>query len=144
MADLLGTHSYLLDPKGRVSLPTRFRAAFSDGAVLTLGQDGCLFCFPRAEWESRSSEVRVLPLSDSQGRAYARMFFGKAEPVELDAQGRMLIPQRLRGEAGIRKEVVVVGVLDRMEIWDRDTHERYEAVHAGAYQAGTLEPGTRR
>jgi MraZ protein len=142
VAELLGTHRYQLDPKGRVSLPARFRDVFADGAVLTLGQDGCLFCFPRAEWEARSGEVRSLPLSDAEGRAYARMFFGKAEAVELDAQGRLLIPQRLRAEIGIRKEVVVLGVFDRMEIWDRDAHERYEGDHGGAYQAGTLDPGS--
>ena len=121
MAELLGTHSYLLDPKGRISLPARFRAAFDEGAYLTLGQDGCLFAFPRAEWERRSREVRDLPLSDTSGRAYARMIFGKAEEVDLDGQGRLLIPQRLRTEAGIDKEAVIVGVLDRMEIWDRAT-----------------------
>lgn len=141
MAELLGTHSYQLDPKGRISLPARFREAFADGAVLTLGQDGCLFCFPRAEWDSRVAEVRRLPLSNTEGRAYARMFFGKAERVELDSQGRLVIPQRLRAEVQIGKEAVIVGVSDRMEIWDRNAHERYEAAHAGAYQAGTLAPG---
>ena len=140
MAELLGTHSYQLDPKGRISLPVRFRDVLSDGAVLTLGQDGCLFCFPRAEWDARSAEVRSVPLSDADGRAYSRMFFGKAESAELDSQGRLLIPQRLRAEAGIRKDVVVLGVFDRMEIWDRTAHERYEQAHAGAYQAGTLQP----
>ena len=140
MAELLGTHSYQLDPKGRISLPSRFREAFAGGAVLTLGQDGCLFCFPRAEWEMRAAEVRNLPLSDAGGRAYARMFFGKAEAVELDSQGRLLIPQRLRSEVGIAKEAVVLGVFDRMEVWDRVTHERYESGHGGAYQAGALEP----
>jgi MraZ protein len=143
VAELLGTHSYQLDPKGRISLPARFREVFADGAVLTLGQDGCLFCFPRAEWETRSSEVRAVPLSDSEGRAYARMFFGKAESVELDAQGRLLVPQRLRAEVGIRKDVVVLGVFDRMEIWDRSAHERYEQGHGGAYQAGALQLGGR-
>jgi MraZ protein len=144
VADLLGTHSYQLDPKGRISLPARFREAFADGAVLTLGQDGCLFCFPRAEWEARANEVRNLPLSDTTGRAYARMFFGKAEPVEIDAQGRLVVPQRLRAEVGIRKEAVVLGVFDRMEIWDRETHERYESGHGGAYQTGALAPESAR
>ena len=140
MAELLGTHRYQLDPKGRISLPARFRDAFADGAVLTLGQDGCLFCFPRAEWTARAAEVRTLPLSNAQSRAYARMFFGKAESVELDAQGRLLVPQRLRVEAGISKDAVVLGVFDRMEIWDRETHDRFESANAGAYQAGTLAP----
>jgi MraZ protein len=144
VAELLGTHSYQLDPKGRISLPARFREALADGAVLTLGQDGCLFCFPRGEWEARSAEVRAVPLSDSEGRAYARLFFGKAEPVDVDAQGRLLVPQRLRGEVGIGKDVVVLGVSDRMEIWDRGVHERYESAHGGAYQAGTLELGAAR
>jgi MraZ protein len=143
VAELLGTHSYQLDPKGRISLPARFREALADGAVLTLGQDGCLFCFPRAEWETRAAEVRGLPLSDAEGRAYARMFFGKAEAVELDSQGRLLVPQRLRTEVAIRKEAVVLGVFDRIEIWDRQTHERYEAGHGGAYQTGLLAPGGR-
>ena len=141
MAELLGTHSYQLDAKGRISLPTRFREAFTGGAVLTLGQDGCLFCFPRAEWDRRAGEVRERPLSDARARAYARMFFGKAEAVDLDSQGRLVIPQRLRSEAGIRKETIVVGVYDRMEIWDREAHDRYEQTHGGAYQAGALDPG---
>jgi MraZ protein len=99
LAELLGTHSYQLDPKGRVSLPARFRETFADGAWLTIGQDGCLFVFPSAEWQRRSEEVAAFPLSD------------------------------------------MAGVRDRMEIWDRTSYERYEAAHAGAYQAGALEPG---
>jgi MraZ protein len=141
VAELLGTHSYQLDPKGRVSLPARFREAFADGAWLTMGQDGCLFAFPRAEWERRSEEVSASPLSDADGRAYARLFFGWSDEAKLDGQGRLTIPGRLREIAGIRKDVVVLGVRDRMEIWDRDAHDRYLGVYASAYQAGTLEPG---
>jgi MraZ protein len=140
VAELLGTHSYQLDPKGRLSLPARFREAFADGAWITVGQDGCLFAFPRVEWERRSDEVAASPLSDAQGRAYARMFFGSSDEAKLDTQGRLTIPGRLRDAAQIRKDVVVLGVRDRMEIWDRETYERYESTFAGAYQAGTLEP----
>jgi MraZ protein len=140
VADLLGTHSYQLDPKGRVSLPGRFREAFADGAWLTVGQDGCLFAFPRVEWERRADEVGASPLSDAPGRAYARLFFGSSDETRLDAQGRLTIPGRLRDAVGIAKEVVVLGVRERMEIWDRETYERYEAAFAGAYRAGTLQP----
>jgi MraZ protein len=140
VAELLGTHSYQLDPKGRVSLPARFREAFADGAWLTRGQDGCLFAFPRAEWERRSEEVGAFPLSDATGRAYARLFFGATEEAKLDSQGRLTIPQRLREAAAIAKEVVVLGVRERMEIWDRDAYERYLATFEGAYQSGTLDP----
>lgn len=138
MTDLLGTHSYALDPKGRVSLPARFREAFADGAWLTIGQDGCLFAFPRVEWQRRSDEVSASPLSDASGRAYARLFFGSSDVAKVDGQGRLTIPQRLRDAVGIRKDVVVLGVRDRMEVWDRQTYERYEATYAGSYQAGTL------
>jgi MraZ protein len=142
VTELLGTHSYQLDPKGRVSLPARFRAAFADGAWLTVGQDGCLFAFPRAEWERRSDEVAASPLSDAMGRAYARVFFGASDEAKLDGQGRLTIPGRLREAAGIAKEVVVLGVRDRMEIWDRETYEGYVAPYAEAYKTGTLEPNT--
>ncbi len=141
MAELLGTHSYALDPKGRVSLPARFREAFADGCWLTIGQDNCLYVFPKAEWERRAAEVGSPLLSDAAGRAYGRMFFGKAHEADLDSQGRVTIPGRLREEVGITKDVIVLGVMDRMEIWDRAAYDRYEETFSGAYQAGTLEPG---
>jgi transcriptional regulator MraZ len=140
VAELLGTHSYQLDPKGRLSLPARFREAFADGAWVTIGQDGCLFAFPRVEWERRADEVASPPLSDATGRAYARLFFGSSDELRLDSQGRLTVPGRLREAVGISKDVIVLGVRDRVEIWDRATYERYEAAYAGAYQAGTLEP----
>ena len=140
MAELLGTHSYSLDPKGRVSLPARFREAFADGVWLTIGQDGCLYVFPRAEWQRRSEEVASSPLSDADGRAFSRLFFGASDEAKVDSQGRVTIPQRLRDAVGITKDVVVLGVRDRMEIWDRASYERYEQSFAGAYQAGTLDP----
>ena len=141
MAELLGAHSYQLDPKGRLSLPARFREALADGVWVTIGQDGCLFAFPRVEWQRRADEVAAFPLSDTQGRAYARLFFGSSDELRLDVQGRLTLPGRLRDAVGIGKDVIVLGVRDRMEIWDRDSYERYEATFAGAYQAGTLEPG---
>lgn len=140
MAELLGTHSYQLDPKGRVSLPARFRAAFVDGCWITVGQDRCLYVFPRAEWSRRSEEVASSPLSDNDGRAYARLFFGSSDEVRVDGQGRVTIPQRLREAVDISKDVVVLGVRDRMEIWDRATYEDYVAGYADAYQAGSIDP----
>jgi MraZ protein len=141
VAELLGAHSYQLDPKGRLSLPARFREALADGVWVTIGQDGCLFAFPRVEWQHRADEVAASPLSDAQGRAYARLFFGSSDELRLDAQGRLTLPGRLRDAVGIGKDVIVLGVRDRIEIWDREAYERYESTYAGAYQAGTLEPG---
>ena len=125
-------------------MPARFRDAFSGGVWMTIGQDRCLYCFPKAEWEQRSAEVSASHLSDADGRAFGRMFFGSSAEGELDSQGRVTIPQRLREAVGIRKDVTVVGVMDRMEIWDRETYVRYLAAYEGAYQAGTLEPGRKQ
>ncbi len=82
----------------------------------------------------------VFPLSDRDGRAYSRMFFASSDESRLDGQGRVTVPQRLREAVGIDKEVVVLGVRDRMEIWDRATYEDYAAGFADAYQTGALEP----
>src|SRR5207247_10192962 len=117
-------HSSQLAPKGRVSLPARFREAFADGAWLTIGQDGCLFVFPRVEWERRSDEVASFPLSDTAARAYSRLFFGSSDEAGLDGQGRLTIPQRLRDRVGIGKDVVVRGVRGRLEVWERSSFDR--------------------
>jgi MraZ protein len=140
MAELLGQHRYQLDSKGRIALPAKFREAFVDGVYLTLGQDGCLYAFPQDEWRRRSDEARSRPLSGQEARAFARIFFGSAERVDLDSQGRLVIPQRLRSQAGLGREAVVVGVSERLDIWASDAWDRYEQAYAGAYTGGTLEP----
>lgn len=140
VAELLGQHRYQLDGKGRIPLPARLRHPFSDGVYLTLGQDGCLFAYPPEEWQRRSDEVRSRPLAAQEARAYARMFFGNAERVELDGQGRLLIPQQLRAQAGLGRDAVVIGVSERLEIWASEAWLRYEQVHAGAYASGSLDP----
>jgi MraZ protein len=139
VAELLGQHRYQLDQKGRIALPSKFREAFADGVYLTLGEDGCLYAFPREEWDRRREELRASRLSGQQARARARMFFGNAERVELDGQGRVVVPQKLRAAVGLHREVVVIGVSDWLEIWPQAAWERYEQAHAGAYTAGALD-----
>ena len=139
MADLTGTHTYQLDPKGRMSLPGRFRTAFAEGAFLTLGQEGCLYAFPSKEWDRQSEEARATPQSGPQARAYARMFFGNAEQVDLDSQGRLLVPQKLRSQLGIGREAVVRGVGSYMEIWERGTFDSYDQQYRPQYEAGSLQ-----
>jgi MraZ protein len=141
VADLTGTHTYQLDPKGRMSLPTRFRAAFAEGAWLTLGQEGCLYAFPSDEWSRQSEEARATPQSGADARAYARMFFGNAEPVDVDGQGRLLVPQKLRARLGIGREAVVRGVGSYMEIWERSTFDSYEQQYRPQYESGALTAG---
>src|SRR5438067_8927281 len=124
-----------------MSLPTRYRAAFAEGAWLTLGQEGCLYAFPSREWERQSEEARATPQSGAEARAYARMFFGNAEPVELDTQGRLLVPQKLRSQLGIAREAVVRGVGSYMEIWERGTFDTYENQYRPRYESGSLAAG---
>jgi MraZ protein len=141
VAELLGQHRYQLDAKGRIALPTRFREPFADGAYLTLGQDGCLYVFPQAEFQRQSEEVRGLrPIATQASRDYARMFFGNADRADLDGQGRLTVPQRLRAQIGLQREAVVVGVYDHLEIWAGPAWDTYERDRTGAYSSGVLEP----
>jgi MraZ protein len=139
VAELLGQHRYQLDPKGRIALPARFREAFADGVYLTLGQDGCLYVFPHEEFQRRSEEVRARPLTGQASRDYSRMFFGNAERMDLDGQGRLTIPQRLRGRIGLEREAVVIGVFDHLQVWATRAWDAYERDRIGAYSSGVLE-----
>ena len=140
MAELLGQHRYQLDPKGRIALPTRFREGLAEGAYVTLGQDGCLYAFPAEEWRRQTEAARARPLSGRAARDYNRMFFGYAEQVKLDSQGRLLVPQRLRSHIGLEREAVVLGVDDHIEIWPAHLWDRYQQDVSGAYSSGLLDP----
>lgn len=138
MAELLGQHRYQLDAKGRIALPGRFRDAFADGLYLTLGQDGPLYGFPRDGFLQMAAEVRSKPIDSAQGRAYSRMFFMNAEEVDLDTQGRLVIPARLRQAIGLEREAVVIGVFDRMEVWATPNWEAYQQLYGPSYSSGQM------
>jgi MraZ protein len=140
VAELLGEHHYQMDPKGRMSLPVKFREAFADGVYLTLGQDQCLYAFPLEQWQQARQEVEGRTIADPTNRAYARVFFGNAERAELDPQGRLVVPRKLRDKVGLGRDVAVIGVSDRLEIWAQPEWERYAQGHEGPYAAGTLRP----
>jgi MraZ protein len=144
VADLVGRHRYQLDDKGRIPLPARFRDAFSGGGRLTLGYDGCIWAFPLEAYERRADEIRSHPISDRGARDLSRMFFGNAEEMSMDKQGRMPVPASLRTRLGIGREVVVVGVHDRLEIWDGDEWDRLDEETSPSYIAGTLSPEGRQ
>jgi MraZ protein len=117
---LLGEFEHTIDDKNRLTLPAKFRQALSGGLVITRGMDGCLYCYPQAEWE-RLVEGRLVgldPLS-KQGRMMQRFFFAGASEAQPDKQGRVLVPTSLAKKASIGREVVIAGVGDHLEIWDR-------------------------
>ena len=117
---LLGAYDHTIDEKNRLTLPAKYREAFKDGVVVTRGLDGCLFAYRRPDWD-RLVESRLAPLDplSPERRRLQRFFYAGASESELDKQGRMMIPAQLIGHAKLGKEVVVAGVNDRLEIWDR-------------------------
>jgi MraZ protein len=141
VADLVGTHHYQMDPKGRISLPAKYRESFEDGVFLTLGQDGCLYAFPRSEWDRKKAEMRERDFSDQASRAFTRMFFANAAEAELDSQGRLTLPRNLRDTAHLGKEITVTGVSDHAEIWSAEAWEQYSRTHGASYTSGALAPG---
>ena len=138
MAELLGEHRYQMDPKGRISLPSKFRESLRAGVHLTLGQEGCIYVFAPDEWSKEKQRVEERALANQSNRGYTRVFFGNAEHVDLDTQGRLVIPRRLREKVGLRREVAVIGVSDRLEIWDSGEWERYAADQEASYKSGGL------
>lgn len=123
---LLGEYQHNLDTKGRVAIPAKFREKMASGAIITRGLDNCLFAFTTGEWESLAQKLVALPLAQANSRAFVRLMLAGAMDVELDHQGRILIPDYLRKYAGLKKEVVVAGLYNRIEIWDADMWERYK------------------
>jgi MraZ protein len=119
---LLGAHEHTIDDKNRLTLPAKFRQAFADGVVVTRGLDGCLYAFRRPDWD-RLVESRLAALDplSPEGRRLERFFYSGASETELDKQGRVMLPRELIEHAKLGREVVVAGVNDRLEIWDRAT-----------------------
>ena len=123
---LLGEYKHTIDVKGRMAIPSKFRGEITTGAIITRGLDRCLFVFSEKEWQKLAEKITALPLSQSNSRAFARLMLAGASDVALDAQGRILIPEYLREYAELKKQVVVAGVYNRAEVWDKDTWDRYK------------------
>ena len=116
----MGEYNHTVDTKGRLIVPSKFREQLGDEFVVTKGLDGCLFVYSKSEWENIEEKFRNVPLTTKDARKFARFFFAGAASCEVDKQGRILLPVVLREYAGIEKDVVSVGVFNRVEIWDKD------------------------
>lgn len=124
-AMFLGEYRHTLDAKGRVILPSAFRAQLQEGLVMTVGLDNCLTVHPPEEWARVIENLRNLHFTDRRERMFARMMTSSAHSDALDRQGRVTIPARLRDYASLSKDVTVVGADARLELWDSDRWERY-------------------
>ena len=121
----LGEFEHTIDAKGRMAVPAKFRAHIDRGAVISKGKGTCLSVYTQQRWDERSAEL-VAEKSSDELRDFERRIYPSANEVELDMQGRMLIPAKLRAYAGLETEVTVAGVRDHFEIWDRAKWQTYQ------------------
>jgi len=124
----IGEYTYSLDEKKRLGLPVRFRGLLGKKAIITRGIDQCLFIFSTKEWQSLAKKISKLPLSQSDARGFSRLMLGGAMEVSIDNMGRILIPDYLKKYASLNKKTILVGVLNRIEVWDEGVWEKYKGV----------------
>lgn len=115
----IGEYNHSIDAKGRVIVPSKFRDELDEKCFVTKGLDGCLFVFPKREWEAFEEKLKALPIANKDARKISRFFLTGAAEIEIDKQGRALIPGPLREFANLSKDVCLVGVSSRFEIWDK-------------------------
>lgn len=123
----MGEYNHAIDAKGRLIIPSKFRDALGDTFVVTKGLDGCLFVYDNDEWTAFEEKLKSLPITNKEARQFARFFLAGAAEVEVDKQGRILVPNVLREFAQISKDVVLIGVASRIEIWSK---ERFDGMAA--------------
>ncbi len=121
----VGQYNHSMDAKGRVALPAKFRAELKK-AVVTKGLDNCLFVYPKKEWDKMAEKLAALPVAKSNTRAFSRLMLAGAMEIEFDKQGRIILPEYLRNFAGLKKNVVVAGLYNRLEIWDQEAWIKYQ------------------
>lgn len=122
---LLGEYTHTLDLKGRIIIPSKFREDLGESFIVTKGLDGCLFAYSKGEWEKFELKLKTLPMTNVATRNFIRFFFSGATECELDKQGRITLPQNLREYASLTKDICIIGVSSRVEIWNKENWENY-------------------
>jgi MraZ protein len=122
----IGEYSHNLDEKGRLAIPAKFRTALGKGAVVTRGLDNCLFVYTAKEWQVLAQKLASLPISQANSRAFARLMLAGAMEVEIDKQGRAVLPEYLRKFSKLKKNAVIAGLYNRLEIWDAAEWNKYK------------------
>ena len=124
---LIGEYEHSLDAKGRLIMPAKLRTDMGEKFIITKGLDGCLFVFSQIEWSNFESKLKELPLTNKNARDFVRFFLSGATECEIDKQGRFLLVNTLREYAEITKEVIIIGVGTRLEIWNKDKWKKYNS-----------------
>lgn len=124
---LIGEYEHSLDAKGRLIMPVKLREDIGEKFIITKGLDGCLFGFSQSEWANFEEKLKTLPLTNKNARDFVRFFLSGATECEIDKQGRFLIVSNLREYASMDKEIVIIGVGTRIEIWNREKWKAYNS-----------------
>lgn len=122
----IGEYQHLIDPKKRLAIPAKFRKDFSGKAVITRGLDNCLFVYPIRTWQEIAGKLGNMPVGESSTRSFVRLMLAGAVDVEVDSQGRILVPEYLKKYAKLEKNVIIAGLFNRLEIWDEHEWEKYK------------------
>jgi MraZ protein len=122
----IGEYSHSIDPKKRLAIPAKFRTDLKNKIVITRGLDKCLFIYPLKVWERLAEKLGNLPVGESGTRSFVRLMLAGAIDVEVDKQGRILVPDYLKSYAGLSKNVVIAGLYNRLEIWDENKWKEYK------------------
>ncbi|MGI6037233.1 MAG: division/cell wall cluster transcriptional repressor MraZ [Limnochordia bacterium] len=131
----MGEYNHTLDSKGRLIIPAKFREGLGERFIITRGLDNCLFVYPLEEWAILEEKLRSLPLTKGDARSFVRFLFSGATECEVDKQGRVGLPPNLRQYGQLQKDVVVIGVSNRVEIWAQELWEDYMEAAAGSYES---------
>jgi len=140
----MGEYSHIIDAKGRLIVPSKFRELLGDEFVLTKGLDGCLSIYPMDEWKAFEEKLKALPLTNKNARTFSRFFVAGATACELDKQGRILVPATLREFAGLEKDVILTGNITRIEIWSKakwsenSNYDDMDAIAEGMQDMGII------
>ena len=123
----IGEYQHTIDVKGRMIMPSKFREGLGEKFVVTKGLDNCLFVYSHEEWQNLEGKLKTLPLTNKNARGFVRFFFSGATECEVDKQGRILVPANLREHSSIEKDVIIIGVSTRLEIWSKQNWEQYNS-----------------
>ena len=123
----IGEYEHSVDTKGRVIMPSKLREDIGEKFIVTKGLDGCLFAYSITEWTNFEEKLKTLPLTNKNARDFVRFFLSGAVECEIDKQGRFLIPGNLREYATLEKEIIIIGVGTRVEIWNREEWKKYSS-----------------
>ena len=123
----IGEYQHIIDQKKRVAIPSKFRAKFKKGAVVTRGLDSSLFIYTKEEWGKIAEKLGNMPVGEKSTRSFVRLMLAGAVDTKLDSQGRVLVPEYLKDYARLGKQVVIAGLFNRLELWDKTEWDKYKS-----------------